>query len=455
MCGRVGHRRKAAKGSDAGPRGERASRRTELTTSHRDLTPGIPGPIGWEVGPLARGPYVSRPAGPFQLVDGTLVTNQYGLAPSEAEAVGLSAVWRCLCVIADSVSAAPWGEWRGLNQLPTSRLVRRPAQSMTRREWTWLVVATLALYNVAYLREAGGADSEGVPWSLIPIPPMAITPEDPDPWGIRPPTAYRIAGERVSAEEIRRLRRAMLPSIPPEMAALLTLARATIGAAIAAEWYAAGFWMGGAAPLVVLSVDQEMTAQQMGEYADTYQEHRATDPSRPLVLGKSGKADTLGADLSNASAIEARNWLVADVARYFGVPPHLVNAPTGDSMTYQNVEQAGLDLARYCLGPFARPVEDVISDTLPGDPQEGRHMRIDLTEFTAGGFLDRAQGYALATGSRPWLTPEEVRAREGRPPVGDLPPELAPPPAPTPPPAAPAPPAPGVPTPPTPQEAPA
>lgn len=380
----------------------------------------------WEVSELARGPYVSPPAGPFQLVGDQLVTNRWGLAPSEAAAVGLSAVWRCLCVIADSISTSPWGEWRGLESVPASRLVRRPAASMTRREWTWLVTATLALYNVSYVRMAGGEDSQGVPWSLVPIPPMAIAPEDPDPWGIRPPTAYRIAGERVSAEFILRMRRVMLPSVPPELASLLSLARASLGAAISADWYAAGYWLTGAAPQVVLTTDQELTQAQADEAADRWVERRSGDPSRPAVLGKGAHADDFGADLSAASAVEARNAMTADVCRYFGVPPHLANAPTADSMTYQNVEQAGLDLVRYCLEPYAAPIEDCISDLLPGDPLEGRRMDIELRHLTLGGFTDRAQGYALATGNRPWLSTDEVRQAEGRPPADQLPADQAP-----------------------------
>lgn len=402
----------------------------------------------WQVAELARGPYVGPPSGPFQLSsDGTLTTNRWGLAPSEAAAVGLSAVWRCLCVIADSISTSPWGEWRGLESVPVSRIVRRPMSGMTRREWTWLVTATLALYNVAYVRMAGGEDSEGVPWSLVPVPPLVIAPEDPDPWGIRPPTAYRIGGERVSAEFVIRMRRVMLPSIPPELASLLSLARASLGSAISADWYAAGYWLTGAAPQVVLTTDQELTQPQADEIADSWVDKRSSDPSRPAVLGKGAHADDFGADLSAASAVEARREMTADVARYFGVPPHLVNAPTADSMTYQNVEQAGLDLVRYCLEPYAAPVEDCISDLLPGDPLEGRRMEVELRHLTLGGFTDRAQGYALATGNRPWLSPDEVRQAEGRAPsdalASDLtpvaPPPPPPPPAPVTPPAQPAP----------------
>jgi hypothetical protein len=56
-------------------------------------------------------------------------------------------VYACCRLIADGVSSAVWAERRGNLQLPPSRIVRRPAQSMTRREWLWQVTATMALYS--------------------------------------------------------------------------------------------------------------------------------------------------------------------------------------------------------------------------------------------------------------------------------------------------------------------
>ena len=57
---------------------------------------------------------------------------------SGTTALGLSAVWRCVNLISDSISDLPWREWKGPDQapeeLPISRLVRRPMATMTRRE---------------------------------------------------------------------------------------------------------------------------------------------------------------------------------------------------------------------------------------------------------------------------------------------------------------------------------
>jgi phage portal protein BeeE len=83
--------------------------------------------------------------------------------------LGLSAVWRCVTLIADTIADMPWQEWRGDDLIPSSRLVRRPFALRTRRWWTWRMVATEALWNRAYALHVGGSDSAGSPWSLLPI----------------------------------------------------------------------------------------------------------------------------------------------------------------------------------------------------------------------------------------------------------------------------------------------
>src|SRR5262245_936945 len=60
--------------------------------------------------------------------------------------LGLSAVWRCVDILSNGVSQLEWRERRGTLDLPPSRIVVRPQAQRTRREWTSLVVSTLALF---------------------------------------------------------------------------------------------------------------------------------------------------------------------------------------------------------------------------------------------------------------------------------------------------------------------
>jgi phage portal protein BeeE len=106
--------------------------------------------------------------------------------------------------------------------------------------------------------------------------------------------------------------------------------------------------------------------------------------------------------------VDARRELVADIARVFGVPTRLANAPASDDETYANVESEGLDLLRYCLGDYMAAISDAITGLLP----PGRTMRLDPTAVTRGLQGDRYTAWSTAVGGKPWMLPEEIREAE-------------------------------------------
>lgn len=326
-------------------------------------------------------------------------------------ALGLSAVWRCVTLIADLIADMPWTEWRGDDQLEPSRLVRRPMVTMTRREWTWRVVATEALYNTAHLLHVGGFDAERTPWSLLPVPPAAINPSGAaDPWSLLPPTAYVVAGRRVDAEFVTCVRRAPFPGVPDYMSGILTIARRQFTSYLAADVAAARYWQAGGPITTVISTEQELDNEQAADIAQRWVDRRTLGADYPAVLGKGAEAKPWGADPMSEAAVQVRQEVNADVGRYFGLPTRILNAPAGDSETYSNVENDAVDLLRYCLRGYMGPIEDAISELLPGDYQLGRRMRLDATATTQGDLASRATAYPALVGAG-ILTIPEARVR--------------------------------------------
>lgn len=307
--------------------------------------------------------------------------------------VGLSAVWRCVTLIADAIADMPWQEWTGDTRLPLSRLTRRPMATMTRREWTWRIVATEALYNVAYCLHIGGTDSRGKPWSLLPVPPALIQPFMPDPFGLIPPTQYTVAGQLVQADQLTIIRRAPFPNMTDQVSSLLDLARRQFSAYVAADVHMSRYWNSGGPTLTVLTTDQELDNDAAEGIAERWVARRAMGADYPAVLGRGAKAEPWGADPTTQSAVESRREITADVGRYFGVPTRILNAPAGDSETYSNVENDAIDLYRYTLRGYAGPIEDAISELLPGDYIEGRRMELNPSRLLQGNLVDRASAW--------------------------------------------------------------
>lgn len=337
----------------------------------------------------------------------------YGVTGTTA--VGLSAVWRCLDIIANSVSQLPWTEERGNLELPPSRIVRQPQSTRTRREWTQLVCRTAALYDTAYTVHAGGIDSEGVPGSLVFLNPSTVNPiySTSDPYGIFPPEYYYVGQLKFSADDMTIFRRGPMPDVTQSAGGIINLARVTFAAALAAEAYASRYWQAGGAPVTQIKTDARLTQADADTIGDRWAQKRALGPDHPIVMGLGAEAKEYGADPTQQSAVEARRELVADISRYFGIPTRLVNAPTGDSETYTTTTDSNIDLLRFTVQNYIDMIGDGVSSLLPG----GCHVTMDTTVLTQGSQLARAQAWQLATGNQSWMTPAEVREREKLPPI--------------------------------------
>jgi len=360
------------------------------------------------------------PRVPEQRVIGTVFSTM--AVPSAAypltvvEAAGVSAVRRCVTLIANAIAGQRWSEWEGepAQRLPVvSRIVKRPAASMTRREWVWRVIASMCLTDISYVYMVGGVDDEGVPGSLLPLPKEAIAPTGQvDPWGVFPPSTYQISGiaGTVSGEAVIPVRSAFWPGVPVHLQGILQMARNSLMSAWASDAYASRYWQAGGTPVTQISTDQELDNAQADVIATRWRDRRSKGPDYPAVLGKGAHADPWGADVSQQLAIEARRDIAAEVANLFGVASHYVNVnPPGSSMTYSNVQDEALSLDRFTLSGYYDPIQDLISDLLPED----RYMLIDMTRLTRASQESRFRAWAIATGAKPWMTPDEVRTEEG------------------------------------------
>ena len=337
--------------------------------------------------------------------------------------LGESVAHRCVQLIADALGNAAWGEWRGTERLPDSRLVRRPAVSITRRNWAWRVAATMALWSWCPLLRVGELDSEGVVGSLVPVLPDEVTYAQGS-WYHR--------GEDLGPNGIRPVYRDVWPGLQGELSGVIALARETFTAAFSAASYDAAFWENGGAPRTVITTDQALTQDQADEIRNRYVTQRQNNPGQPAVFGRGAKLDAFGADLAAAGASEAAGRLGAAVARYFGVPPHLANVPNyASSLTYVNTESAGIDLVRYTLSAYAGPMGDAVSEELPGLYETGgRTVVLDLANLTVPDLESQGRYYTAALGH--WLTRDEIRAELHRPPLPDSAFDLGAPAAPTP-----------------------
>ena len=87
--------------------------------------------------------------------------------------------------------------------------------------------------------------------------------------------------------------------------------------------------------------------------------------SRPhgiLVIQGDAEYFPVAPSIDDTQFVEQRRLAAQEIARVFRIPPHMLGAPSADSMTYSNVEQESIEFVRYSLTPWLRRIELAISN---------------------------------------------------------------------------------------------
>lgn len=320
---------------------------------------------------------------------------------SEQTALALDVVQDCVRIISDAVSGADVGQWNGTQKIdPPSAFTLRPDPDFTRRDFLWSFAANLSLYQAVYLEEAAVAGQ------VVGVRIQCVA------------NVHRVGddlyiGARKVTNRMKLVRMSVWPTVDIELGSILGLAREVFAGAMAANAYQSDYWQQGGAPVMYLKTDQEITKEQGTAIGEAWLAARTTSPGRPPTLGKGADAKTLGADLGTTGANSSNDKLKASAARYFKMPPGIVNVPSeAGPLTYTTVEQESIHLVRYTIQPYCDVIGEALSAYLPGDYLLGDRIVLDPSRLTLADQLTRFNAWKLAIDAG-WLDVEEVRTKEG------------------------------------------
>jgi HK97 family phage portal protein len=201
------------------------------------------------------------------------------------------------------------------------------------------------------------------------------------------------------------------------MSALAWGARNAAGNAMAMDEYSGRFFADGAHPSIILSTDHKMDAGQVGQlqqmfadkYSGTNNAHR-----RPLVLTEGLKATEVSINAQDAQLLEARKFQVIDIARAFGVPPHLIGETSASTSWGSGIESMGRAFVLFTLETHLTRLEQELNRKL--FRVAGTFLEFDRSMLMEGDLVAQAQYYRAAIGgpgSGPgWMAVDEVRQRK-------------------------------------------
>jgi HK97 family phage portal protein len=134
------------------------------------------------------------------------------------------------------------------------------------------------------------------------------------------------------------------------------------------------------------------------------------DNRSPLVLGAGTKLNSIQVNPNESQFLETSQANVADVARYFRVPPEMIGGKAADNLTYANQEQRGIAFLTYTLNPWLVRLERALSRLTP----RGRFVKFNADALLRTDLKSRYEAHALAV--RAGITTQnEVRNIEDMP----------------------------------------
>lgn len=185
----------------------------------------------------------------------------------------------------------------------------------------------------------------------------------------------------------------------------------SIGLALAAEEFGSRFFGNGAKPGGVLEHPGELGDKAYKRLTDDFERrHKGlANAHRIAILEEGMKYHQIQMSPDEAQFLQTREFQVADIARIYNVPLHMIFAGNGSS---KNNEQNALEFVVFCLRPWIIRFEQAINTQLIGI----RERKIYFAEFKLdallrGDFAARMAGYQIAR-QNGWMNLDEIRALE-------------------------------------------
>jgi len=140
------------------------------------------------------------------------------------------------------------------------------------------------------------------------------------------------------------------------------------------------------------------------------------EPGRVAVIQGDVEFVPVSMSLAEAEFLAQREFSTAEIARIFRVPPWIVGAKSGDSLTHATVSEQAKAFVTFSLRPILTQIEQAITADPDLCPGPGLFCEFLLDELLRGDASQRSEVYerGLRAG---YLTVGEVRRFENLPPL--------------------------------------
>jgi HK97 family phage portal protein len=345
--------------------------------------------------------------------NGSLLTNHSGVPVTEHNSLQQSTFYACTRLLADSIGILPWDNFRTIDGFPRivapqSPLLADPDPlfSTSQFDFKHMLVTSLAVRG-NFFGLVTSRDRLEYPQSLLPLHPDWVRLDrDPNTWRLR----TWVMGEQVDNADIFHIPYMRMPGYDYGLSPVTVFAE-SIGLALAAEQYGAKWFRDGASPSSVLETDLPQDDDQVKRVQRNWVSSHG-GRRLPAVLSGGFKWKPITITPEESQFLETRQFQVAEIARMFGVPPHMVGDVERSTSWGTGIEQQNIGFVTHTLLPWLTRIESAFNRITP----RGQHMKFNVNALLRGDLKSRYESYQLAIDSG-FMNPDEARGLEEMPPI--------------------------------------
>jgi HK97 family phage portal protein len=188
----------------------------------------------------------------------------------------------------------------------------------------------------------------------------------------------------------------------------LKILQDTFQAAAATSAFAARFWENNAQPSTILTSKAKVEPSEKQRIRNDWKSRfsGSRNAGEVAVLDQEMEAKLLSHDNSKSQYVEVRAFYVVEIARAFGVPPHIVFELS--RATFSNIEQQSLELILYSMMIH---YERIAAAATHQFAEPGHFFEFLPDALLKGDIKSRYEAYGSAI-DKGILSPNEVRRRE-------------------------------------------
>jgi HK97 family phage portal protein len=206
---------------------------------------------------------------------------------------------------------------------------------------------------VATYRDATGT----VVWMEV------LDPKQVEPQRVGAEVRYSVNGQpSVDRYDILHITGMMMPGdikgISP-----ITASRESIGLSIAATEFGAAFFGNGAIPGTVVEVPGQLSEQGVKQLKSAWNEkHQGSGNAHRLaVVTEGAKFSKITVDPDDAQFLQTRQFQVTDIARIYGVPPHLLADASGSTSWGSGLAEQNTMFVQQSLRPWVERIQQAFT----------------------------------------------------------------------------------------------